>query len=449
MVNLIKLFSKIFSISLCRAIKILKSFLPKRFILNIKFIIMKIKKIKHSVKFSKLVDLIDKFNQKIIITFPIISWEYRWQRPQHIVSAFSKDDYFIFILNMDFHLKNELKKFKKYKSLEEAKNSISLIHCHNNIFKIEYDLASTFNIYTDNIDGDNLQNIYLGISSILEGIKNKDLFYLIQYPRWAPLVFKLKEIYGGKIIFDFMDEHAGFGNVGEDIEEVENNLIKKADLVISSSSRLEVKAKRINRNTILVKNAAEFEHFNNIYPNGKLDFIKNKVIIGYYGAIGEWFDMELVEYCAKKKPDWCFVLIGRITTDEITRISELKNVFLLGEKKYRELPGYLYYFDVCIIPFKITPLTLATNPVKFYEYISAGKPVVSVRLPEVEFYKNYCYLADTKEEFLYMLEKALIEKEDKEKIEERIKLARENTWESRYKVIKDALLRLGSMTNEM
>ncbi len=146
------------------------------------------------------------------------------------------------------------------------------------------------------------------------------------------------------------------------------------------------------KNVHLVRNGTDFELFNQLTPNGILKDI-NGPIIGYYGAIAEWFDTELIVHCAMEHPDWNFVLIGSTVGCDTSSLEKLKNVHLLGEKPYKELPLYLYHFDVCTIPFKINPLTLATNPVKFYEYLSSGKPVVTVRLPELEPYADLCYLA--------------------------------------------------------
>jgi hypothetical protein len=105
---------------------------------------------------------------------------------------------------------------------------------------------------------------------------------------------------------------------------------------------------------------------------------------------------------------------------------------------YKDLPGYLYYFDVCIIPFRVVPLTMATNPVKFYEYISSGKPVVSVRLPEMEQYAEICYLYEGDAEFEKGIMAALNEK-DEAMVAKRIEVARNSSWDHRFLEISDHL----------
>ena len=106
-------------------------------------------------------------------------------------------------------------------------------------------------------------------------------------------------------------------------------------------------------------------------------------VIGYYGAIADWFDMDLVLRCAGRHPEWQFVLVGATEGADVSDARRMPNVELLGEKPYRELTYYLYALTFCIIPFKIVELTKATNPVKVYEYLCAGKPVVTTDLPEL------------------------------------------------------------------
>ena len=179
-----------------------------------------------------------------------------------------------------------------------------------------------------------------------------------------------------------------------------------------------------------MRNATEFEHFHHLMPNDLLKGIK-KPIIGYYGAIAEWFDSGLIEYVASQRPDWSIVLIGHTFGSDIRKLKKFKNVYFLGEKPYGELPKFLYWIDVCMIPFKINELTLSTNPVKFYEFISSGKPVVAVRLPELLPYADILYLSKDKEDFIKNIETALKEK-DKDLIGRRINLARSNDWDRRF-----------------
>jgi len=357
-------------------------------------------------------------NGKIILVFPIISWHFRWQRPQQIFSRLAKKGYKIIYLSNSFY-KNKLQK------LDE------------NIYELSLK-SRGFNIYEKFLTLEKIEEMYSQIKRVIDNIDlSNDLIYFVQFPNWLKLIKKLKKDYNGKIIFDCMDEHSGFDNIDDFMEILEEELFELSDKIIVSSNKLYTKAIKYNKNVYLVKNGTDYEFFSK-QPKELLPNNIKKPIIGYYGAISSWFDVDIIEYCAKNRPNYNFVLIGAVNRD-IIKLEKLSNVFLLGEKKYEELPKYLYNFDVCLIPFKLTPLIEATNPVKFYEYISAKKPVVSTMLPELKEYENICYLTSNKEEFLDNIDKALEEKnrsDYKELLEKREKVAKENSWDERVNIIE-------------
>jgi glycosyltransferase involved in cell wall biosynthesis len=370
----------------------------------------------------------------LIVTFPIITWDFRWQRPQHIVTRLRNKGYAVLYVAMSMAALG-----RKVRSRNEAGALLGFNQLDRHVQQIWLHSAGSVNVYTDPIEGDDLHNLVSGLDAAIVELKPKSIQYLLQFPGWWPIAEKLREQHGGKVIFDCMDDHSGFSTNSVKALQTEEHLIKHADLVVTSSNLLEDKVRVLNPSTVQVKNGTEFEHFSAPKPNGELDHLLGRPIIGYYGAISDWFDMDIVAHCAKAHPDWHFVLIGATHGADLRSIERLSNVYLLGEKKYAELPGYLAYFDVCTIPFKLIPLTLATNPVKFYEYLSAGKPVVSVALPELFPYSEDCYLAKDALEFDALLKQALDERNDSEKMARRTKLAKANSWDSRADAIVDAM----------
>ncbi len=414
--------------------KILKKLLKKILPYSVK---RKLNRFSNLSKFKYLKVSLKANTNRLLLVFPIIPWDFRWQRPQHIVSRFAQNGYSVINISMDF-----ISKGYQYRNSDDAIFDVNCDQISKDIYQVRLASENPLNVYTDSFKEGDIQNLFLSLSTILKRLNVKELVYIVQFPGWYPLVEKVKSRFNGKIVFDCMDEHSGFSTNSSDSINYETELIKRSDLVITSSHLLDEKVKNVNNlNTILVKNGTEFEHFSNIYPNGQLCTMK-RPIIGYYGAISDWFDMDIIEYCAKQKPEWNFVLIGSTAGCDTSKVEELPNIHLLGEKPYKELPGYLYYFDVCTIPFKIIPLTLATNPVKFYEYLSCGKPIVSVKLPELIHYNEYCYLADTKEEFLELIQKALVEKDNQELIQKRITLAKDNSWNERFNQILSKVVEL-------
>lgn len=204
-------------------------------------------------------------------------------------------------------------------------------------------------------------------------------------PASAEVVGALGE---GALVYHCVDEFSEFtGTDKAALLELERKLIEKSDCVIVSSDRLYDRKRTHNPKTFLVTHGVDVAHFRKAcdaatqIPADMTD-LKGPVI-GFFGLIADWVDLELVRFLAEKQPGWNFVLIGKSTTD--TRMFDgMSNVRLLGPKPYSELPAYAKAFDVAILPFVVNELTLAANPLKLREYLAAGLPVVSAAIPEAE-----------------------------------------------------------------
>src|SRR6185436_5134328 len=128
-----------------------------------------------------------------------------------------------------------------------------------------------------------------------------------------------------------------------------------------------------------VPNAVDIAHF----PAGRRQF-GPPVSVGYVGALGPWFDAEAVGGLAAARPQWRVRLAGRVESPAVRALARHRNVELLGEIPYRQVPELLAGLRALLIPFLDLPLTRAVDPVKLYEGLAAGLPVVSARLPAVE-----------------------------------------------------------------
>ena len=199
---------------------------------------------------------------------------------------------------------------------------------------------------------------------------------------------------------------------------------------------------RLNSNCLRLPNGADFNHFHfppvEIPPGLKSP---GRPLIGYYGAIADWFDTKLVSSLALARPGWDFVLIGSTLFADLGPLKSLANLKLLGEMPYADLPQYLHAFDVAIIPFKRTPLTEATNPVKLFEYLSAGKPLVATDLSELHIYQDYVQLASTTQQWLETIEACLAE-DSPQLGQKRMDFARQNTWQRRFEQLEPRLVSL-------
>ena len=208
----------------------------------------------------------------------------------------------------------------------------------------------------------------------------------------------------GKLIYHCVDEFSEFtGTDKAAILQLERRLMAKSDYVIVSSERLYQTKRPYNGNTFLVTHGVDVSHFRKachpqtVVPT-EMKALK-KPVVGFFGLIADWVDIDLIRFLAVSRPDCSFALIGKIVTD-LRIFDDLPNVHLLGQKPYEVLPGYAKAFDVAILPFVSNELTLAANPLKLREYIAAGLPVVSTAIPEAERLRHLIRIGGNKLEFL-------------------------------------------------
>jgi glycosyltransferase involved in cell wall biosynthesis len=214
------------------------------------------------------------------------------------------------------------------------------------------------------------------------------------------------------VVYHCVDEFSAFADTnGRQIAELERELLAKADLVITSAERLRESKARENPHTVLVRHGVDFEHFVKACDPGtavpdELACLPHPVV-GFFGLIADWVDLEAIEAVARAYPRGSVVMIGKVAPGvDVSRLKALPNVRMLGRRPYADLPGCCRAFDVALMPFRINELTLNANPLKVREYLAAGLPVVSSRIPEVE-QVGLCRIADSAQDFPARVEECL------------------------------------------
>jgi GT2 family glycosyltransferase/glycosyltransferase involved in cell wall biosynthesis len=353
-----------------------------------------------------------------VVCFPIIDWGFRFQRPQQLMCQFAAAGHRVFYITPWFRTSGPPYEVRQ---LREGVFEVSL-------------RGPDVNIYTQTLRKDSLGQVFEGLNQLRRDWSFGAAISFVQLPFWYPITAAARDRLAWPIVYDCMDHHAGFTtNSPAMLEEEEDRLLRNADLVVASSAYLESKARKENDNVLLVRNACDFEHFAGTAPDRV-----GPPTIGYYGAIADWFDSDLVADLAERRPDWRFVLVGSTFTADIERLSKLANVQLVGEVPYGEVPKWLTRFDVTVLPFKRIPLTEATNPVKAYEILAAGKSLVSVPLPEIVPLTPLVRIASTPEEFeKEILEELAAKGWGRER--DRRAYAAENTWAARFEKLSPAL----------
>jgi glycosyltransferase involved in cell wall biosynthesis len=245
------------------------------------------------------------------------------------------------------------------------------------------------------------------------------------------------------VVYYCIDEWSTFTYLdGQRMSAMERRLMQRADVCfMTAHSLLESKA-GFNPKTFLAPHGVDHAHFAKALAPSK-DIPAEiadlpRPIIGFFGLIQEWIDLDLLARLARTHADWSIVLIGRSAVDT-SALKSLPNVYLLGRRPYQALPGYCRAFDVGIIPFEVNEMTRNINPIKLREYLSAGLPVVSTELPEAKFYGDHVYVARGHDEFISKVEQAIRE-DSAEARRRRSDSMRGETWEARVSAVCDAVV---------
>ncbi len=255
-------------------------------------------------------------------------------------------------------------------------------------------------------------------------------------PASAPVSGRLGEEF---VVYHCVDEFSAFSDTnGRHIAEMEEQLLRRADLVITSAERLRENKARVNPSTVLVRHGVDFNHFVKACdPATRIpDDIANlpRPIFGFFGLVADWVDLEAIAATARAHPEGSVVVIGKVAPDaDVSALKAERNIHMLGRKAYADLPGYCRAFDVALMPFKVNELTLNANPLKVREYLAAGLPVVSSDIPEVRKV-GLCKLATSTEDFVRKVDECLAEGAGPTRA--RAERIRHESWEAKVEEIR-------------
>jgi glycosyltransferase involved in cell wall biosynthesis len=215
------------------------------------------------------------------------------------------------------------------------------------------------------------------------------------------------------IVYYITDEYSSHPNANvEVIKRLEQTVLERAHVVFAVSQVLLERKREFNQNCYLSLHGVDLERFRALDPR-KIPVPADMAnipspIAGFIGFIEEWIDIELLHYIATRHHDVSFVLVGKAMQD-VSLIESLPNVYLLGHKPFPELPAYLAHMDVGLLPYRLNTQVINSNPKKLREYLAAGKPIVSVRVREVERYAEFVHIADDYDAYADAIRKALDE----------------------------------------
>lgn len=214
-----------------------------------------------------------------------------------------------------------------------------------------------------------------------------------------------------------------------------------SNIIIVGSKQNYEKFSQQSNNCFLFENAVDSFFINNEPTKIK----KNKPpTIGYVGWITERTDLMLIEYLAKKRPDWIIIVAGPQHTEIPKKLLSFENLFFPGPVPYKNVPKLIRSFDVCVIPNKDNDYSRSMSPLKLYQYLASGLPIVSTNVAGISAYKAYIEIANNYEEFVSAID-YVINNDTINNSLERISIAKKQTWDIRtHEIFSTVLNRLDS-----
>ncbi|HMC88462.1 MAG TPA: glycosyltransferase, partial [Gemmataceae bacterium] len=271
-----------------------------------------------------------------------------------------------------------------------------------------------------------------------EGIKGPISWCLV--PHVAPVVGKLGECL---LVYYCIDDYAALPDVNpQAIRAMDEELTRKADLVFVASDTLLDGKLELNPNTRVSPHGVDVEHFARAQDAGLATpedvAALPGPVVGFFGLIERWIDLDLIAYLAERRPQWTFVLIGRVAVAD-EAVPRRPNIHYLGKRPYDSLPAYGKRFDAAIIPYHLTQQVLHSNPIKLREYLAMGKPVVSVSTPEIDKFADVVEIGRSREEFLVKLDAVLAGPSSAAEVQRRMERVAATSWDARLEEVLDVV----------
>ena len=351
---------------------------------------------------------------RILIWRSSFGWDVPlYQRPQHISLAMSKKRCLVFyeVTSMT----------DKTKAIEEYAPNLFLVNFNN-------------------------KHIREMLFSAVDAVKKPKYlqFYSTDWTMPLDYVKSFKDR-GYGILYEYIDDLnprlAGTKELPKNIAEKYTWAMESPDnaLIVATADLLyeDVKSKRGDKNLVFAANGVDYDYFCDLSspfefePEFEEVLKRAKPIICYYGAMADWVDYELI-----KKIDKCdkytVVLFGIRYDDTLdaSGVLSLKNVAFMGPRDYKKLKYYAAKADILTIPFKINEITLATSPLKLFEYMALKKPIVTSAMPECMKYSSVL-IAHNHDEFFTHFEQCAELANSEEYIALLDKEAKENSWSAK------------------
>jgi teichuronic acid biosynthesis glycosyltransferase TuaH len=275
--------------------------------------------------------------------------------------------------------------------------------------------------------------LWVNVVFLMTGFhRSERVFYVSNIYYAAILPFLRRSL----MFYDCNDDHLAFPNTPPWAAGYYRRLVRSADYALAVSSRLaELLEEAGAREIRLVGNGVDYDLFRRAAESGVPDEMRGlrRPIIGYSGAVAQWFDFGLLDLVASSFPEASIVLVGPVFADRSEALRDLRarraNVHHLGSKPYERLGAYIAAMDVCIVPLVPNELMRSADPNKLYEYAACGRPIVTMKhSKDIEAWGSVVSVATSHEDFIERIRAALASGADEERLKE---FARTRSWQAR------------------
>ena len=349
-----------------------------------------------------------------LVCFSHLRWNFVFQRPQHLLTRFSKEMRVFYIEEPYF---------------DDGPEFCEVTKGEDNLWVIIPHLKGGLSEQVNNTKRkEQLDKLFTDMK-----INN----YIFWY--YTPMSLGFSDHFTPRVtVYDCMDELSAFKFAPDGLKESEERLFQKADLVFTGGYSL-YEAKKHRHPAVYPFpssiDKAHFQQARTITQDPKDQQFIPHPRLGFYGVVDERFDIDIIDQVAERKPDWHFVIIGPVVKIDPETLPKKNNIHYLGSKSYNELPLYLSGWDIAIIPFALNESTKFISPTKTPEYLSAGKPVISSSIKDVVnpyAEKQLVRIADDAETFIRAAEAELAITDRQSWLSEVDEFLKENSWNNTW-----------------
>jgi UDP-galactopyranose mutase len=361
-----------------------------------------------------------------MICFSHLRWDFVYQRPQHLMTRFAK-------LMRVFYFEEPVidDGCKPFLDVRKSAGEVTIATPH---------LPSG----VDAESASSIQRALLDELCLEHAIRDPIVWY------YTPMLGAFSShLQASAVIYDCMDELSAFRFAPPALRELEQALLRRADLVFTGGHSLYEAKRKQHPRVHAFPSSVDTKHFST--ARGALEDPPDQAEVphprlGFFGVIDERMDVQLLAAVAELRPDWHFMMVGPVVKIDPAELPQRPNIHLLGGKQYAELPAYLAGWDVALMPFALNESTRFISPTKTLEYLAGGKPVVST--PIIDVIRHYGELeavriAKTPDEFVAAVEAALIRNSAPgEWLEVTDRVLAETSWDKTWQQMADLIAKV-------